>query len=134
MKKEKKMKSKFVLSHMVFPAILVGATANVAFFPPVAHADERAPATAAELEAKARYFRDRAKTYLEEAAENRKAAQSYRTSTNAKGRQTHTPEHKKVAADLELMAKHDDMLAKDAERIALFYDRQAAALRTEASR
>lgn len=127
-------KMKSVLSHMVLQSVLFGAATAAAVVTNVAHADEASPATAAEHEAKARYFRDRAKTYLEEAAESRKAAQGYRTATNAKGRQTHSPEHKKVAADLEAMAKHDEMLAKDAERIALFHDRQVATLRTQAAK
>lgn len=128
------MNTKKVLTHMVIQAVLFGATTTAAVVTNVAQADEASPATAAEHEAKARYFRDRAKTYLEEAAESRKAAHSYRTSTNAKGRQTHSPEHKKVAADLEAMAKHDEMLAKDAERIALFHDRQVATLKLQAAK
>ncbi len=117
--------------------LLVGATVMGFLTVPtyvgsVAQADDLVAATAEEHEAKARVYRDKAKTYREEAAENRKSAEGYRNVTNMKGRKLNSPAHKKVAADLEAMAKHDETLAKDADRIANFHERQVQVLKAEA--
>jgi|GEM_PF-2034560 len=128
------MKIKSKVRHLLVGATVMGFLTVSTFVAAVAQADVYVAATAEEHEAKARIYRDRAKTYREEATENRKAAQGYRDATNMKGRKLNSPAYRKVAADLEVMAKHDEMLAKDADRIAEFHDRQVKVLKAEASK
>lgn len=97
--------------------------------PVSAQADENLPATADELEAKARVFRDKANDYRQEAAANRALAERHKGVRDPKGRPVATPEQRKLVAALQAMAAHDELLAKDAEKIAAFYTRQAEAAR-----
>lgn len=126
------MNPKSKIRHLVVGAAVMGFLTVPAYVTSVAQADDLVAATAEEHEAKARIYRDKAKTYREEASENRKAAEGYRNATNMKGRKLNSPAHKKVAADLDAMAKHDETLAKDADRIADFHERQVQILKAEA--
>lgn len=98
-----------------------------------ASADETTVPTAEECTAKARIYRDHAKSYRAEADENRKTAKGYRELKNAKGRRLNSPEHLQLAAELEHMAKDDEALAKDADKVAGYFERQAEKLRKEAA-
>ncbi len=117
------MQAKLMLRQMLISAALVGllGVASLAA-PSYSKADEQMPATAEELEAKIRIFKSKANQYRQEAEQNRATARRYRDARDSKGRKM--PENNKIAANFDAMANHDDMLARDAEKIAAFYERQ----------
>ena len=100
--------------------------APVVGLPTVASADAEVAATLEEHRAMARTFRGKAKKYLEDAAMHRKMAARYRKARNNKGRKQ--PGMEKVAKAYEDMAVHDEALAKDADQVALYHERQVKRL------
>lgn len=93
-----------------------------------ARGDSDVAATLEEYQAKVRVYTDKAAQYRGEAEDNRRVAKRYREAKNSKGHPISSdPAIRKLAANFEEMARHDDALAKDAERIAAFYERQARA-------
>lgn len=121
------MQVKLVLRQMLISAALAGflGVAGLAA-PSDSKADEQMPATAEELEAKIRVFKSKANQYRQEAEQNRATARRYREARDSKGRKM--PENNKIAANFEAMANHDDMLARDAEKIAALYERRLKVL------
>jgi hypothetical protein len=86
--------------------------------------------TADSLQAKARIYAAKAAEYKRQAELHQEAARRFREERDAKGRPANP--RKDVAemdARCKTLAAHALLLAKDAELLAAFYQRQAAALK-----